>query len=169
MPESYDRIVLHVTFSTKYRQAFIDDAIEEELYNIMSAEFIKLGCIVYEIGGTSDHVHILHSLPRMVRIADVINAVKSVSSKWIKTKGENYEWFSWQDGYGVFSVDYRKMGGVRQYIRKQKMHHSANSVRLSFREEYTRILVAYGHADFTPQYVFPEKPTIVSGPEGRFV
>lgn len=169
MPVSYDRIVLHVTFSTKYRQPFIDDIIEEELYAIMSAEFMKLGCIVYEIGGTPDHVHILNTLPRTVSIADVINAVKSVSSKWIKTKGENYEWFSWQDGYGVFSVDYRKMDGVRQYIRKQKAHHAVNSIRLTFREEYSRILVAYGHADFTPEYVFPEKMGKSSGQEGRFV
>lgn len=160
MPQSYSRIVLHTTFSTKYRQAFIDLFIESELYAILCAEAKRWDSQIIEIGGTEDHIHIIHTLPRTRSVADVINAIKSVSSKWIKTKGERYEWFFWQDGYGTFSVDYRKLNGIREYVRHQKEHHSNSN--LSFEDEYTEILTAYGHGDFNPAYQFPTMP----GPEG---
>ena len=42
------------------------------------------------IDGTSDHVHILFSLARVITVADLIEEVKTESSKWIKTKGPGF-------------------------------------------------------------------------------
>lgn len=158
MPESYDRIIVHDTFATKYRQPFIDETIEPELHAIIYSELTKQGCTVIAIGGTDDHVHLVHSLPRTKTIADIMNAVKSVSSKWIKTKGEQYKEFAWQDGYGTFSADYRKLEGLIHYVRNQRSHHGKQSSKTTFEQEYTKILRAYGHSDFTHKYVFPEPP-----------
>jgi len=37
-------------------------------------------------------------------IAKLVEDIKKSSSKWVKTKGTNYNNFYWQDGYSVFSV-----------------------------------------------------------------
>ena len=159
MPESYDRIIVHDTFSTKYRTPIIDEVIEPELYGIIHSELVRQGCKVIAIGGTDDHVHLVHSLPRTKTIADIMNAVKSVSSKWIKTKGPQYREFAWQDGYGTFSVDYRKLDGLIHYVRNQRNHHGKQNTKMTFKQEYTRVLRAYGYSNFTREYVFPEPPT----------
>jgi hypothetical protein len=37
-------------------------------------------------------------------MAEVVETVKTSSSKWIKTKGRGFSEFHWQSGYGAFSV-----------------------------------------------------------------
>lgn len=66
--------------------------------------------------------------------------VKRNSSRWIKTKGENYHNFSWQGGYGGFSVSSSKVEVVKKYIENQKNHHK----KQTFREEYLQFLKEYG-------------------------
>ena len=121
------------------------------------------GSIVLEIDGTADHVHIVHTLPRTKALSTILNHVKSVSSVWIKTKGEKYAWFGWQDGYGAFSADYRKLDGLLRYVRNQKKHHGPENRLMDFEQEYTRMLIAFGYPNFNPKYQFPLPP----GPEGR--
>ena len=155
MPSSYDRIILHSIWSTKYREPWIDEKIEPELFAIMISEFQKHGCQVIEIGGSDDHVHIIHTLPRTKSIAQVISSVKAVSSRWLSLRAEKFRAFGWQDGYGSFSVDYRKQEKVREYVRHQREHHAKPSKIDTFKKEYTAMLIDYGYPDFTPEYVFP--------------
>ena len=62
--------------------------------------------------------------------------LKSNSSKWIKTKGEEYTNFYWQDGYGAFSVNPSEVQIVINYIANQKRHHD----KKTFQDEYRGIL-----------------------------
>jgi REP element-mobilizing transposase RayT len=88
------------------------------------------------IGGTNDHLHILFALARIVTIAEIVEAVKTDTSKWIKTKGSGFRNFHWQKGYGAFSVGQSEVGTVKQYIENQKEHHR----RVTFQEEYRNVL-----------------------------
>jgi len=63
-----------------------------------------IGGLPIEIGGMTDHVHILTSLPKTVSLADFVRAVKADSSKWMKQLAPCYAAFAWQEGYGAFSV-----------------------------------------------------------------
>ncbi len=74
------------------------------------------------IDGTSDHVHILFCLGRVVKIADLVEEVKTGSSKWIKTKGPEFRNFHWQKGYGAFSIGQSKVAVLKRYIHGQKPH-----------------------------------------------
>jgi REP element-mobilizing transposase RayT len=164
MPQSYDRIILHTTWSTKYRMPYIDADIENMVHLLIADLFIGFGCIVLAIGGTPDHVHIVHSLPRTRSIAEILKAVKSVSSSAIKAMGAEYEWFGWQDGYGTFSADYRKLEGLLDYVLNQKHHHGLTSQKMTFEEEYIKMLIAYGFPDFNPEHQFPIAPDPVGRP-----
>ncbi|TXF90800.1 IS200/IS605 family transposase [Neolewinella aurantiaca] len=158
MPQSFDRIIIHTIFSTKYRQPLINESIEPELHKVICSEYAKYDCKVLAIGGTEDHVHIVHTLPRTIAISKILNAVKSVSSGWIRTKGPDYEWFGWQDGYGVFSADYRNLDALLDYVRNQRKAHAKKAANLSFRTEYTKILKKFGFLDINPTHQFPTPP-----------
>lgn len=54
----------------------------------------------------------------------LMEELKSHSSKWIKTKGDGYKNFYWQDGYGAFSVNPSQANTVSAYIAIQHEHHS---------------------------------------------
>lgn len=101
------------------------------------------------IGGTSDHLHILFSLGRVIKVADLVEEVKTESSKWIKTKGREFRNFHWQRGYGAFSIGQSNVASLKRYIRRQKQHHQ----RVTFHEEYRKFLKAY-RVDYDGRYVW---------------
>ena len=70
----------------------------------------------------------------------LMQEVKTESSKWIKTQGEAYQNFHWQEGYGAFSVGYREVENLVRYIENQKKHHGITT----FQEEFRNFLKAYG-------------------------
>lgn len=101
------------------------------------------------INGTTDHVHILFSLARVITIAVLVEEVKTESSKWIKTKGPEFKNFHWQKGYGAFSIGQSQVPAVKRYIARQKEHHR----RVTFQEEYRKFLESYG-IEYDERYVW---------------
>ena len=79
----------------------------------------------------------------------LVEEVKSHSSKWIKTKGEAYQNFYWQDGYGAFSVNPSEVNTVIAYIGNQQEHHR----KKTFQEEYRAFLLKY-NIDYDERYVW---------------
>ena len=65
--------------------------------------------------------------------------LKSHSSKWINTKGQEYTNFYWQDGYGAFSVNPSEVQIAINYIANQKRHHDNKT----FQDESRGILKKY--------------------------
>ena len=56
----------------------------------------------------------------------------------MKTQGDSLHNFSWQNGYGAFSVNEKNVETVRKYIDRQEEHHGFEG--LTFREEYQSFL-----------------------------
>ena len=103
------------------------------------------------VGGETDHVHLLCTLPRDITIAKFMEEVKKSSSKWIKTINPSYQWFSWQRGYGIFSVSQSQLETVRKYIENQEEHHK----KVAFNEEFIDWLKAY-NVEYNPEYLFSD-------------
>lgn len=163
MSHSYIQAVLHTTFSTKYRRPLITPAVEVDLHHFLADRLQHMRCKVYEIGGTLDHVHLLHGLPRQHSIAEVMQEVKSRSSCWMKSQGIRD--FQWQVGYGCHSADYRRLESIRRYIRNQKLHHygSLENYRrraaiTTFEQEYRCLLDRFDLA-YREEYLFPTPPS----------
>lgn len=147
MSQSLSKIYLHCVFSTKHRQPYIKDAIREDLYGYIIGTLSSLHSYVEIVGAHTDHVHLLCTLPRTLTVADLISKVKASSSKWFKEQG--IENFSWQNGYGVFSVSMTKVRAVKKYIKNQDEHHK----KTTFQEEYRDFLKNY-NIDFDENYVW---------------
>ena len=101
------------------------------------------------IDGTTDHVHALFALGRTITIADLVEEVKTGSSKWLKTKGREFRNFHWQRGYGAYSIGQSNVTELKRYIRNQKQHHR----RVTFEDEYRKFLKRY-EIDFDERYVW---------------
>ena len=149
MPQSLSAILIHLVFGTKNREPFITPTIETELHPYMAKVFRELKSPSLTIDGTSDHVHILFSLGRVIKLADLVEEVKTESSKWIKTKGREFRNFHWQRGYGAFSIGQSNVAALKRYIRNQKQHHR----RVTFQDEYRKFLKAYG-IEYDERYVW---------------
>jgi REP element-mobilizing transposase RayT len=148
MPQSLSSILIHQVFSTKNREPFITPAIETELHPYLAKIFRELKSPL-AIDGTADHVHILFSLSRVVTVADLVEEVKTESSKWIKRKGPEFKNFHWQAGYGAFSIGQSNVETLKRYIRGQKKHHT----KVTFQDEYRQFLERY-QVDYDERYVW---------------
>lgn len=104
MSQSFVQIYVHIVFHTKNNANLIKEEIESELYSYFGGILKNCKSVPIQIGGTSDHIHILCTLPKTMSIAELSEEIKKSSSKWIKTKGSWYNNFYWQDGYSGFSI-----------------------------------------------------------------
>lgn len=135
MAQSFSNLLIHLVFSTKYRNPVINQDMEPELYIVMKGIARNMNTPAIEIGGTEDHVHILLVLPRTGIISDAVRNIKSYSSRWVKEK-DPQKIFAWQRGYAAFSVSHSTRIKVIEYIRMQKKLHENRS----FQDEYRLIL-----------------------------
>jgi putative transposase len=149
MGQSLVKNYLHIVFSTKHRNQLIDSEIEVELHSYLGGICNKLECQVIKVGGFTDHIHILCILSKKIPLMKLLEELKSHSSKWIKTKGDQYRNFYWQDGYGAFSVNPAEVNVVVNYITNQKEHHS----KKTFKEEFTAFLKKY-EVEYDERYVW---------------
>jgi REP element-mobilizing transposase RayT len=95
-----------------------------------------------EVGGMPDHVHLLAEISRTARVADFLQTIKSTSSHRLSRYGGLASPFSWQRGYGAFSVSRSQIPVVAQYIQRQEEHHQG----VSFDDELRRLLAEHGLA-----------------------
>lgn len=143
MPQSLSNNLIHTVFSTKHREPLIDKIIAPELFAYLGKTCRELKCPTIIVGGYRDHVHLLYNLHRTVHQSDLIRKIKVHSSKWIKTKGQAYENFYWQDGYASFSVSQRDYKRVERYIANQEAHHSKKTFEVEYIEHLEENEIEY--------------------------
>jgi REP element-mobilizing transposase RayT len=139
MAQSLSKIYVHITFATKKRYPFIDENIKQELWAYIGGICKMLECNPIRVGGYNDHVHICCLLSKKITLIKLLEEIKKESSKWIKSKGEQYSQFYWQDGYGAFSVNPSEIERVVRYIDNQYEHHNKQSFQrelLAFLKKY---------------------------------
>ena len=136
MPDSYTNLLYHIVFSTKERRPLITPGYEVRLYDYIGGMIRKAGGISVELNGTSDHVHLLAKLRPDCSLSNVLRDLKANATGWMHDVFPSLKNFSWQRGYGAFTVSQSNVAAVRQYIARQKEHHR----NISFRDEFIQFL-----------------------------
>ena len=149
MPQSLSKVILHIIFSTKNREPWLESNVRPRVHAYLATICRDLGAELVRVGGVVDHVHIVTTLPRTVSQAQLVEQIKKASSKWIKALDARYRGFFWQRGYGAFSVSPTQVDAVLQYIEAQREHHRTRT----FQEEYRELLRRHG-VDFDERYVW---------------
>ena len=136
MPQSLAQVWLHLVFSTKERQPFLqDEQFQAEMFRMLAHHVKETGCVSASVGGHIDHVHLLVGLSRTITIAKLVEKIKTETSTWAKDKEKCSSAFSWQAGYGVFSVSHSNRDAVDTYIRNPSEPHR----KLSFQDEFREL------------------------------
>src|SRR6266550_5217783 len=136
MSDSYTNLLYHIVFSTKERHPLITPEYEPRLYEYIGGTIRGLGGISLELNGTEDHVHVLAKLRPDRALSDVLRKLKANATGWMHDVFPSVKNFSWQRGYGAFTVSQSNVAAVRQYIARQKVHHR----HISFRDEFIQFL-----------------------------
>ncbi|MBI5724337.1 MAG: transposase [Planctomycetes bacterium] len=82
----------------------------------------------------------MFSINTDISIGQAMSKLKSLSSGWIHKTFANMADFTWQNGYGVFSVSSSKIHEVERYISRQEEHHKV----ISFEDEFLKFLERHG-------------------------
>ena len=149
MSQTLTRLLVHIVFSTKDRRNLIAPVVEPELHAYLGGICRNRESPALAIGGTENHVHLLIGLSKNIALADLMMALKKDSSKWIKTNGDSFRDFHWQDGYGALSIGESQARAVADYICGQKERHTT----VTFEDELVALAELYGVA-FDPRYLW---------------
>ncbi len=148
MAQPLTKLLSHIVFSTKERRALIDAESLPRLHAYLGGIVRAAGGVAIAVGGIADHVHLLVGLPPTVCVADMVRILKANSSKWMH-EARGRKLFSWQAGYGAFSVSESNVQTVIRYIREQERHH----LKISFQQEFLLHLKKHGVA-YDERYIW---------------
>jgi REP element-mobilizing transposase RayT len=140
MPNTFTQIHIQYVFAVKYRAAVLDPAWDERLRQYITGIYQELGHKMLAINNMPDHIHIFGGLGTHQCISDVMEVVKSQSSKWINDNRFTIRKFQWQSGYGAFSYSKWDVNKIIDYVKNQQEHHN----NISFHEEINALIEEQG-------------------------
>jgi len=147
MGSTFFSLNYHITFSTKHRKPIIDAQWKDQLHEYLGGTVNGLDGIAKGVGGIEDHVHLLVGLKTTHRLADFMRELKKASSAWVHNNLGVHD-FSWQEGYGAFTVSPSMCERVRNYIANQEEHHRT----MTFQEELAILLKKSG-IEYDPKWL----------------
>jgi REP element-mobilizing transposase RayT len=148
MPQSLSKVMVHLVFGTKHREPIIPPTVRPRLHAYIAGILDNLQSPSLQTGGTGDHVHTLFALARTISQAELVEQIKKSTSQWMKAEG-GVAAFSWQAGYGAFSIGESQAGKVIAYIQNQEQHHR----KMTFQDEFRKLLARYKVA-YDERYVW---------------
>ncbi len=134
---AYTSMFFHIVWATKNRQPYINSKFKKLLYEYIGKTATFKGWHLLAVGGIDNHIHILIQKTSRYTISEVVCVIKSNSSRFIRDTF--LKDFSWQGGYGVFTVDISSLPRIKKYILNQEEHHK----QMTFEKEYVLLLDRY--------------------------
>jgi putative transposase len=131
---TYTQILYQIVYSTKSREYTLIQDGREELFRYISGILKKKKCHLYQIGGVSDHLHIITHLHPNIALADLVKDIKLASTDHIKNKNLFPLFNGWQDGYGAFTYSIDAKENLIAYVKNQEGHHRMKTYSEEFKE-----------------------------------
>lgn len=115
----------HFVFTTKYRRRILEGRHIEDLRWAFNHICEKHGCVLLEMDGEADHVHLLVKYPPRHSIAWLANQLKATSSRRLRALHTDLRRLSrssalWSRSYFACSVGGAPIEVLRQYIESQQ-------------------------------------------------
>jgi REP element-mobilizing transposase RayT len=148
---TYTQIHIQTVFAVQYREALIESAWRERLYQYISAIIQEQGHQILAVGGVANHIHILFGMRPTQSLSSLMMRVKRETSEWINLNGFCKGTFAWQSGYGAFSYSKSQVPRVVNYIHNQERHHA----KRTFRAEYLDMLKK-SEVKYNEQFIFDD-------------
>jgi len=137
---TYTQILYQIVFTTKDRNEVLIENNREKLFRFIWGILKNKNCVLYQINGVEDHLHIATHLHPTIALSSLVKDIKVASSLWIKENQLFPGFTSWQEGYGGFTYSIKEKGALVNYIKAQKEHHRVKT----FKDEYIELLEEHG-------------------------
>ena len=140
---SHTKLLSHIIFRTKRSQMAIHPDHAKELYCYIWGIIKNMNCILLQINGMPDHLHLFVQYPPTLAVSDLVRTIKANSSQWAKKSGYFPLFEGWASEYAAFSYSARDRQMIINYIKNQQTHHQ----QVSFRDEVLRLYKEFGMED----------------------
>jgi putative transposase len=123
----YWQLFYHLIWATKRREPLMTPAVAPEIHGFLRSKAIGLGATVFAVNGVADHVHMVVAIPPRLAVATFVGQVKGVASAKANKAGLTGTPFYWQEEYGVFSFDAKRLPNFIAYVERQQQHHAEHT------------------------------------------
>lgn len=83
-----------------------------------------MGGTVFSINGIEDHVHVVTAIPPRIAVSTFVGQIKGVATAKYNKERSDEDKIYWQNEYGIFSFDRKRLPNVIAYVENQKQHHA---------------------------------------------
>lgn len=149
MANTYTQLYIQLVFAVRGRQQLIPQVHKAEVYKYITGVIQQRKHKLMAINGMPDHIHIFISCHPNQSLSDLVQEIKTASTKYIKKQPWMKSDFSWQRGFGAFSYSRSHIERVAKYIANQEVHHE----KQSFKKEYLGFLQKF-EIEYDDQYIF---------------
>ncbi len=149
MANTYTQIYIHVVFAVRARACVIGPSFKEELQKYHGGIVRQRQQKLIAINCMPDLAHVLLGLKPTESVSELLGKIKTGSTNYINMQRWIGCRFSWQEGFGAFSVSQSHLNAVISYIDNQEQHHR----RKTFHQEYLEFLNRHD-IPFDKRYVF---------------
>ena len=81
MPQSLSKVIIHIIFSTKDREAWLDRDVRPRMHAYVATVCRDLNAEALRVGGVADHLHIVTTLPRTISQAAMVETDQGAGPK----------------------------------------------------------------------------------------
>lgn len=118
-------IHVHLVFVTKYRQSVFNKKMLTFIRAIFHDICLQFEAKLIEFDGEENHVHLLVHYPPKVPVSKLVNALKGVSSRRLRTAFKQIRKYYWKGALWSPSYFAGSCGGapitvIRKYIEQQQ-------------------------------------------------
>jgi REP element-mobilizing transposase RayT len=124
----YCQLFYHLVWATKNRQPLLTLKVEPVIHSFLRTKAIGLGATVFALNGLEDHVHMVVAIPAKISVAKFIGQIKAVASTKFNKLDPNAPPFFWQEEYGAFTFDRKRLPNYIGYVERQKEHHARGTI-----------------------------------------
>jgi putative transposase len=116
---------VHLVFLTKYRDRVFDGKAIASLRTIFSKVCTDFEATLVEMDGEDNHVHLLVQYPPKVAVSSLVNSLKGVSSRMLRSQRPDlmkryWKGVLWSPSYFAASCGGASINILKAYIELQK-------------------------------------------------
>lgn len=130
------KLIYHVVIYSPSRLAFLQADICQSLFDSVGDFVRSSGNSILEIGGCSEHLHMLLETNSFTPIHDLLENIRLQAVRWLHHQIEFSDDVDLDLDIGFFTVSYSMLEKVRRFILDQQHHHET----ASFEDEYLELL-----------------------------
>jgi len=131
-------IYVHTIIMADQNRNLIPKSKRDSLYLHLKNALNKHECKLLEIGGTENHVHLLHELNPSISTDELLKKVKLSSQFEMHLEGSNR--FFWDEGYYVYTISKSDIESQAKEIKRQAIYHH----KITLEEELAKIRTEMG-------------------------